>query len=405
LFFQTACYSGFSFLKSQIILLTSLWKVPRMTKMPMFAVASGCAAVLFVVASLHHATTTTVHAATDATWSPQAAAKFLDGRETWWREWDHSNRDHGTKCVSCHTQAPFAMARPALRGALHESEMSAGETAMLADVTKRVQAWDQMLPFYDDATYGKGKEIESRNAESVLNAIILTNYDKPKGHLSDLTRTAYDHAWVLQSKTGPDAGSWRWQNFDYTPWESKESQYHWAAVLAVTIGKAPDGYRKDAKIQENLKLLAGYLKSHYEEQPLVNQVAALWATEWFPEVMTKAQCAKLLAELAAKQRPDGGWSMADLGTWVRRDGTPIVTRPDGYATALTVLAMEETHCNCNCGVIKARGLAWLAANQNPETGAWPAWSLNKNRDPKNPVSLFMSDAATGYAVAALEAKR
>jgi hypothetical protein len=32
--------------------------------------------------------------------------------------------------------------------------------------------------------------------------------------------------------------------------------------------------------------------------------------------------------------------------------------------------------------------------------------LNKNRDAENPVSLFMSDAATGYAVAALEeAKR
>ncbi|HEX8810875.1 MAG TPA: hypothetical protein VF742_02670, partial [Terracidiphilus sp.] len=174
--------------------------------------ATVCVIALLGIASLHRATTITVHAAT-ATWSPETAAKFLDGRETWWREWDHSNRDHGTKCVSCHTQAPFAMARPVLRGALGETAMSAGETAMLADVTKRVQAWDQMLPFYDDATYGKGKEIESRNAESVLNAIILTNYDKPKGHLSDLTRTAYDHAWALQSKTGPDAGSWMWQNF------------------------------------------------------------------------------------------------------------------------------------------------------------------------------------------------
>ena len=372
-----------------------------MGKASALAAVTGCAAVLFAVASLHRATTTTVHAAT-STWSPQAAAKFLDGRETWWREWDHANRDHGTKCVSCHTQAPMAMARPMLRGALGESEMTAGETAMLADVTKRVQAWDEMLPFYDDAAYGKGKAIESRNAESVLNAIILTNYDMPKKHLSELTRTAYDHAWALQTKTGPDAGAWVWQNFDYTPWESKESEYHWAAVLAVTIGKAPDGYRKDAKVQENLRLLAGYLKSHYEEQPLVNKVAALWAYEWFPEVMTKAQCQKLIAELTAKQRRDGGWSMADLGTWVRRDGTPIETRPDGYATGLTVLALEETHCNCSCGVIKARGLDWLASNQNPETGAWPAWSLNKNRDAENPVSLFMSDAATGYAVAALE---
>ena len=91
-----------------------------MGKASALAAVTGCAVVLFAVASLHRATTATVHAAT-STWSPQAAAKFLDGRETWWREWDHANRDHGTKCVSCHTQAPMAIARPMLRGALGES--------------------------------------------------------------------------------------------------------------------------------------------------------------------------------------------------------------------------------------------------------------------------------------------
>ena len=41
---------------------------------------------------------------------------------------------------------------------------------MLASVEKRVREWKDMQPFYSDAVYGAGKEVESRNAESVLNA-------------------------------------------------------------------------------------------------------------------------------------------------------------------------------------------------------------------------------------------
>ena len=67
----------------------------------------------------------------------------------------------------------------------------------------------------------------------------------PQGHLSERTRIAFDNAWALQSKTGPDAGAWVWQNFDYTPWESKESQYHWAALMALAVGSAPDRYMND----------------------------------------------------------------------------------------------------------------------------------------------------------------
>ncbi len=272
---------------------------------------------------------------------------------------------------------------------------------MLASVEKRVRAWKDMQPFYSDAVYGAGKEIESRDAESVLNAIILANYDASAGHMSERTRMAFENAWALQSKSGEDAGAWVWQNFDYTPWESKESQYHWAAMMAVAVGKAPDRYRDDPKIAGNLAALHGYLRSHYEAQPLVNKVVTLWAAKYSPEVLSKEQVKTLVAGLNRLQHEDGGWSLSDLGNWKRRDNTPLESHSDGYATGLIVLVLEENAFVSGQNSV-ARGLEWLEKNQDRTTGAWPAWSLNKNRDLNSDVGKFMSDAATSYAVMALE---
>jgi squalene-hopene/tetraprenyl-beta-curcumene cyclase len=333
------------------------------------------------------------------TWDQSAAARYLDGREVWWQGWDHDKRDHGTRCVSCHTQAPFALARPELRLALGEKEVPPSEQAMLADVEKRVRNWNTMLPFYSDEKYGEGKEIESRNAESVLNSVILASYDARKGQLSELTRMALDHAWALQSQMGPDAGAWVWQDFAYTPWESKESQYHWAALMAMAVGRAPGHYRDDKKITANVTLLRTFLLSHYDAQPVLNKVAALWASASMPGLLSEAQKAELSGELKKIQHADGGWSLTDLGTWERRDQTPLETRSDGYATGLIVLALEQNRIGAPQAL---RGAGWLKANQDKATGSWPAWSLNKNRDPQSEAGLFMTDAATGYAVLALE---
>ncbi len=340
-----------------------------------------------------------------AGWDRLGAARYLDGREIYWQGWDRAQKDHGTLCVSCHTQATYGLARPALRSPLGETGPTPAEQVMLASIEKRVKMWKDMAPFYNDATSGAGKEVESRDAESVLNSIILSSYDQRTGRLSQTTRIAFDNAWALQSTSGPTAGAWVWQNFHYTPWESPESEYHGAALMAVAVGKAPDHYRDDAKIAANLSALAGYLHSHYEAQPLLNKVVALWASRWFPGVTTHEQEQALTAELNRLQREDGGWSLTDLGTWKRVDDTPLETRPDGYATGLVVLVLEETAANPADNPHIARGLQWLEANQDKATGAWPAWSLNKNRDPRTNVGKFMSDAATSYAVLALEARR
>jgi hypothetical protein len=337
-----------------------------------------------------------------AGWDRRAAERYLDSREVWWQGWDRTQKDHGTYCISCHTQMPYGLARPILRQELGEAAPSGAERAMLDSIEKRVRMWKDVEPFYLDAKYGAGKEIESRNAESVLNAVILTSYDQRQGHLSDTTRTAFDNAWALQSKTGPVAGAWVWQNFHYTPWESPESEYHGAALMAVAVGNAPDHYRDSIKITANIEALRGYLTSHYEAQPLLNKIVTLWASAHFPGLLTREQRSELLADLATRQRQDGGWSLSDLGTWERVDNTPLETRSDGYATGLIVMVLEE---NTVPDSRVKRGLDWLVANQDKTTGAWPAWSLNKNRDPKSNIGEFMSDAATSYAVLALDENR
>ena len=80
-------------------------------------------------------------------WNNAAAARYLETRLDWWRAWPKSARDHDTRCISCHTALPFALARPALRQALGGPGPSPTEQAKYADITKRERMWRDVEPF------------------------------------------------------------------------------------------------------------------------------------------------------------------------------------------------------------------------------------------------------------------
>lgn len=330
-------------------------------------------------------------------WNPQAAANYLDARELDWHTWDHAKREQGTFCISCHTQLSYAYARPALRADLHEVGLNPPEEALLASIRKRIQMWNQLPPFYNDTHSGTGKTEQARSTEAVLNALILLRYDTR--HLSDATQSSLNDLWALQLKTGPDAGSWKWLDFGLAPWETPDAQYFAAAMLAQAIASAPDNYSKSPDVIGNLAALRLYLTSHYQGQPLFNKVILLWASAHFPNLLTPPQRKQLIRDIYNGQNSDGGWSLAKMLPWQRMDKTPLPASSDGYATGLAVLALEDN--NASNSYLK-QGVQWLLANQDKTTGAWPAVSLNKNRDPSSNVGKFMTDASTAFAALALE---
>jgi len=302
--------------------------------------------------------------------------------------------------------------RSSLGRELHETDMPAPEKVMMDSVEKRVSQWQEMTPFYTDAAYGPGKTAESHATEAVLNAVILASYDAQQGHLRPITETAFDHAWALQEKTGENAGGWKWQDFDLAPWESAESGYQGAALLMLAIKNAPDRYASEPRNHEPLELLQEYLQKHYASQPLLNQLYILWLSAKVPGLMTATQRKVLLESVRNCQQADGGWTLSSLdpqnqsgiSQWQRlKEQLVDMTKPlvsDGYATALVAMALEESGVSRQDKVLNS-GLGWLEGHQEND-GSWRSYSLNTRRDPQSDIGRFMSDAATAYAVMALD---
>jgi squalene-hopene/tetraprenyl-beta-curcumene cyclase len=315
--------------------------------------------------------------------------------------WPSAARDHGTFCVSCHTAVPYALARPILRRALAEDGTPANERRLLENVAKRVRMWADVEPFYKGEDPSDPKSEESRGTEAIFNALILASHDAQDGKVSDDTKTAFNNLWSLQLKTGRKKGAWSWLNFHNAPWEADDSQFYGAALAALAVGMVPQGYQTSPGIRDNVKALGEYLEQESQAQSLINRLVLLWSSTKLRGLLSHQRQTSIIDEALSKQQEDGGWSLSSLvGPWKRHDGTALETKSDGYATGLIALALQEAEVPPTQQQLK-RALNWLSRNQDKTQGFWPAYSLNKQRDPASDVGRFMSDAATAYAVLAL----
>jgi squalene-hopene/tetraprenyl-beta-curcumene cyclase len=346
-------------------------------------------------------------------WNPKAAATYLDQRAEWWVSWPGAARDHETFCISCHTALPYALSRSVLRGALGEKVLAPAERRVLDNVIKRVRLWNEAKPFYGEHV-GAHKALQSRGTESVLNALILATFDARTSTLHVDTRAAFRNMWALQQTTGDESGAWPWLNFGLEPFEAKDSVFYGAALAAVAVGTAPGNFPQSPEIQGYVKLMRDYLNRQYGRQSLSNQAVLLWASSKMPDLLSPKQQVAIVESLLSKQQSDGGWNLSSLAwtwrgsslkwlakLWCRSENTVLEGKSDGYATGMIAYVLEQYGLPRGNAALQ-RALDWLGRSQGKSDGRWPGYSLNHARE-QSPTGLFMSDAASAYAVLALTA--
>lgn len=318
-----------------------------------------------------------------AEWSPALAARYLDARQKEWFAWKTAQSADGP-CVSCHTGMTYLIARPLLRRALNEPAPTEFETGLLNRLRTKMN---------------KPAEGTLGTVEAVLGAMFFSR-DDARVAMSSHTRQAFDRLWELQDTAGPAKGGWQWYEAKLDPWENSESGYYGAALAALALGQATDAYRSDAAVRAHAESLVGYLARPASPPRLHDRLALLWASTTLPAVLSDAPRRALIAETFARQRTDGGWTTGDLGPWMAHPDAPAAAGSDAYATAYTAFVLRRAGVPASHPGL-ARALEWLRSHQDPSTGAWPAVSMNKRYQDGSMPSLFMQDAATALAAAAL----
>jgi hypothetical protein len=149
---------------------------------------------------------------------------------------------------------------------------------------------------------------------------------------------------------------------------------------------------------EGRALLQDFMKRNLPKQPLHNKLA--WIALRTDKQRDQATVTAILDKLWAKQWKDGGWTTAALGPWDPHPDAPADPGSHAYATTWAAFITRQSGVGCSVPQMK-KALDWLAKHQDPETGSWRSPSMSKEYPRDSMPAKFMSDAATGFAAAAL----
>lgn len=288
------------------------------------------------------------------------AGEYLDGVGVNW------TRDR--QCVTCHTNLPYVMARPLVK------TDDAGWKEVRAFLEKDVAGWKTGKPRGDAYVVATATGLAFLDANTT-------------GKLSDSTKAAFAKMWQTQQK----GGYWNWLKCDWPPMEHDD--YYGAVLAAVAVGVAPGDYAKSADAKEGLAKLTGYL-TKTPAPDLHHRAMLLWASLKIDGLMTPEARKATITELAKAQQSDGGWSLASLGAYTRKDKSKNDPKSasDGYGTGFVTFVLRQAEPNHPA---IAKGVAWLKANQR-ESGRWFTRSLSNDK------AHYIANAGTAFAVLAIQ---
>lgn len=303
------------------------------------------------------------------TFSAVKAAAYLDQASLTWQK--------KKKCVTCHTNMAYMMARPALGATLQDS----GEVRGFFE-NYRTDRW-------------KDKPLnENQGFWTIVLATGLTFNDlQITGELSDKGRDALDLIWTTQREDG----GWRWPDCDYAPMEIDE--HYGVTLAALTVGIAPDNYSETPAAQEGIEKLLTFLEND-PPKSLHHRAMLAWSSIRIPAIASEAQRKKTLEELLALQLPDGGWSTSGFLTdWeglVDESEPPLDTETsDGYGTGFVIVVARELGIPADDPRIQ-EGISWIKSNQR-ESGKW------FTRSPVVSANNLISNTGSAYIILALQA--
>ncbi len=290
-----------------------------------------------------------------------SATEFLDSASLNWQK--------KRKCFACHTNYAYLQVRPLL------SRDAPAHRAVRAFAEELITVrWKEEGPRWE-------AEVVSTAAALAFNDAATT------GSLHPLTKTALDRMWTLQR----DDGGWKWLKCKWPPMESDD--HYGVTLAALAVGVAPGEYARTAQAKQGLAGIRKYLKAN-PGTTLHHRAMTLWASTKVTGLLTTAEQKKIVDELLALQKPDGGWGLATLGDWKRDDGSSQDTASsDGYGTGFVIYVLRQAGLPASDARLQ-KGVAWIKTHQR-ESGRWFTRSLKK--DGKH----YITNAGSAYAVLAL----